>query len=70
MAHTNDIGLMIRDAIELLDEVHCFDWDAPEPALAEVDTVAFACDASHGFSTLTIATSDGCHFKVIIVRDE
>lgn len=64
MAHPNHIALAISDALDLIDLIDVGDGE-PVEISASVDKRYDGETAS-----LTIATSDGCHFKVLVVRDE
>lgn len=56
------VAVAIRDALDLIAEIHI-------PAQGEA--VGFAVDLDQNDqSNLIIATSDGCHFKVTVTRDE
>lgn len=69
--HTKDVGLAIRDALDLLDGViERHDWAAEEPGLIVDDEgVEITTDASHGFDNLLVSTSDGALFRVTITRE-
>jgi hypothetical protein len=64
--HTNDVGLAIRDALDLLDGIDVMDWDKPEPVAlyTQQDVVT---DAGHGFSDLRVEVG-GALFRVSITR--
>jgi hypothetical protein len=66
--HTNDLGVAIRDALELLnDGLEVFDWSGGEPVMASHNQHDVLTDASDGFSNLKVDVG-GSLFRISITR--
>jgi hypothetical protein len=67
--HTNNLGVAIRDALDLLaGGIETFDWK-DDDARRQGGTFIEQIDASHGFSDLRIAMVGGELFRVTITRE-
>lgn len=65
MTTTQRIAGALREAMLSIDSIYV------GIERGEVKTVKFSCEVDEdNASNFIIATSDGCHFKVIVVRDE
>jgi len=67
--HTNDIGIAIRDGLDLLDGIEIFDWDSDDCDSTGLAAFISAVDASDA-SNLIVNTANGATFRVSITRIE
>lgn len=69
MAHTNDIGLAIVEALDPITEIQLLDWTQEDPNPFSPIRVAhiYSTDASNGFSNVILETSEGS-FRISVTR--